>query len=681
MNRALVLLLSMAAQAEAAIWLGVNGRRIEAGGAVWLNSGDTTVLQICGDGITPLPLEAYLYVEGPGRIDGHELLYLGDQSRYQDLEELAQAMGLTADEVLAVMGPGSSTKLTDLARFVLDDSGVPPRPTVGVLIDEIIYTCQGEGDVRLRLETNSPSSTFVDYTVVIHQAVYGRYLYVDAAGGSDLATGLSPGMALATIQKAIDTVPDGGTVVVFPGTYRGPGNRDLDFKGKAITVRSSEPNDPTVVARTVIDCQGTAQDRHRGFYFHDNEAADSVVDGLTITNGYAPLEQIGHGWASVGGGICCLDASPTIRNCLVVNNRVGGGDPARQADGGSGICGCGGPVINSTVAGNSSEPAGGKGAIYRCDGPVTNCVIRDNRSCGGLYDCQGPVSGCIIENNSRDGSVGGGLAFCYGRISRCVIRGNSAGFGGGIGALPVSDAGGVVNCVISGNTAGLGGGLYNYAGAVTNCTIVGNRALSGQGGAMFGSSGVSSCILVANIGPSVASDCTYSYCDEPCWSPGAEGNMLGSDPAFVSQGYWNANGTPQDINDDFWVEGDYHLRSRAGRWDAAAKIWAYDADTSPCIDAGNPGSALRAEPNDPSNQRINMGVYGGTAEASRTPPGWSLAADLTNDGLVDSRDLAVQARYWRATAEQMPGDLTRDGAVDAGDLAELANSWLETTGR
>jgi hypothetical protein len=65
------------------------------------------------------------------------------------------------------------------------------------------------------------------------------------------------------IQAAINDANDGDTVVVLPGTYTGDGNRDIDFRGKAITVRSTDPNDPTVAAATIIDCNGTKEDPHR----------------------------------------------------------------------------------------------------------------------------------------------------------------------------------------------------------------------------------------------------------------------------------------------------------------------------------------------------------------------------------------------------------------------------------
>ncbi len=46
-----------------------------------------------------------------------------------------------------------------------------------------------------------------------------------------------------TIQAAIDDCDDGDVVIIAEGTYRGNGNRDIDFRGKAITVGRSKFDD------------------------------------------------------------------------------------------------------------------------------------------------------------------------------------------------------------------------------------------------------------------------------------------------------------------------------------------------------------------------------------------------------------------------------------------------------
>jgi len=134
-----------------------------------------------------------------------------------------------------------------------------------------------------------------------------------------------------TIQAAIDACNDGDVVIVTPGTYTGEGNRDIGFKGKAITVRSL--NGPE---NCVIDCNAAERDLHRGFYFHSDEDANSVVDGFTIINGYAEY----------GGGIYCYQSTPAINSCRISGNSA-------TDDGGGVSCDWSYPTIsNSVIAGN-----------------------------------------------------------------------------------------------------------------------------------------------------------------------------------------------------------------------------------------------------------------------------------------------------------------------------------------
>jgi len=82
-----------------------------------------------------------------------------------------------------------------------------------------------------------------------------------------------------TIQAAIDASVDGDEVVIANGVYSGEGNKNLDFGGRAITVRSQ--NGPEAC---IIDCE----EEGRGFWFHSGESFTSVVQGISIINGFGP---------------------------------------------------------------------------------------------------------------------------------------------------------------------------------------------------------------------------------------------------------------------------------------------------------------------------------------------------------------------------------------------------------
>jgi putative surface-exposed virulence protein len=147
------------------------------------------------------------------------------------------------------------------------------------------------------------------------------------------AAGLSPGLARGrtitvcvsggcdyqNIRDAIAAAQDGDEIVVHNGTYTSTvlnENRDLDFGGLAITLRSLS-DDPTACT---IDCQATSQNRHRVFYFHSGESNGSVIRGFTIQGGYTATDPPGA--AGPGGAILCDGASPTMFNCILVSNHT-----------------------------------------------------------------------------------------------------------------------------------------------------------------------------------------------------------------------------------------------------------------------------------------------------------------------------------------------------------------------
>ena len=141
-----------------------------------------------------------------------------------------------------------------------------------------------------------------------------------------------------TIQAGIDSASPGDVVIVADGTHTGPGNRDLDFLGKAITVRSASGN-PTLC---IIECQSLG----RGFHFRRGETSDSVVQGFTIRGGltnsilwgntatpdtnqtiYSESGTIDVSYSDVQGGypgIGNIDADPMFVNEIAGDLRLAG---------------------------------------------------------------------------------------------------------------------------------------------------------------------------------------------------------------------------------------------------------------------------------------------------------------------------------------------------------------------
>lgn len=218
-----------------------------------------------------------------------------------------------------------------------------------------------------------------------------------------------------TIQSAIDACQDFDTVVITAGRYSGSGNRNINFKGKAITVRSTDPTDPQIVNSTIIDCEG----KGRGFVFYMAENTGSTVKGLTITNGYALL----------GGAIYCYNnSSPLITNCVVKNNSAvfGGGIACANSKTRP-------KITNCNITANSALVGGGGLYLNGSSPRIKNCIISGNVALdgGAIYSLNAGkplIVNCTISGNVASNSAG--AIYCYNSsnlsISHSILWGDTA---------------------------------------------------------------------------------------------------------------------------------------------------------------------------------------------------------------------------------------------------------------
>lgn len=271
----------------------------------------------------------------------------------------------------------------------------------------------------------------------------------------------------STIQAGIDAAADNDTVLVASGTYTGPGNRDITFAGKAISLVSE--NGPL---NTIIDCEQAG----RGALFMTGESLNSQIRGFTITRGSA----MGDAGNKAGGNVYCSGSSPTIFECVLTSGLAIEGAGIYSENGS--------PLIDSCIIETNLNSSVGAGISVRGGAPwIVRSIIRGN------------------SVTSNGDSVFGGGAFCLDSnvtLTDCIINANTATDGMGshsFGAgMYIQSAGyyraTLTNCLVESNSAlhvmsgngGYGGGIYCGAGSVSlnSCTFASNSAAT-NGGSIF----------------------------------------------------------------------------------------------------------------------------------------------------------------------------------------------------
>ncbi len=169
-----------------------------------------------------------------------------------------------------------------------------------------------------------------------------------------------------TIQAGIDAAVNGDVVIVAPGEYF----ENINFNGKAITVRSTDPNDAGVVMATIINGSGFGS----VVTCNGGEGPNTVLSGFVITGGNA----------SNGGGMFNFDSSPTVTNCSFIGNTASTGGGMYN------ISNSDPTVTNCSFIGNTASSSSGGGMFNFNSSPtVTNCTFRGNTAAnigGGMYN-------------------------------------------------------------------------------------------------------------------------------------------------------------------------------------------------------------------------------------------------------------------------------------------------------
>lgn len=544
-----------------------------------------------------------------------------------------------------------------------------------------------------------------------------RTMYVDDDAEGDPAPGDtaagdpdedgSPDHPFDAIQEALDAAGDTDAIVVRDGTYNGVGNRDIDFRGKAVALRSE--NGPE---SCIIDCGGSTEEYHRGFHFRSGEGAGSIVEGFTIMGAYAGYgaaiscdhsspqilnNVITGNWAFWrGAGIWATSSAPIISGNAFVSNTVEQGDTAIS------LTLCSGEVTGNVIADNTAIEGGRAAACYYSSTVISENIFADNtgqRNPVGLYCYEEPA--CTVVDNVFTGEQSRGLdvfmssALVMGNvITGCFARGNGAGlhiygfqpglpcptvvgnlitdnrsesFGGGIRCVDDSSTV-LVNNIISGNSASRGGGavVFQRSGAILlNNTITGNSAPAGGGLSAVSDSDIqlANCILWGNAaeqGREISMDADSSVAVHHCDVAGGRDQVRVAEGGILDWGEGNIDADPLFV--DPAVPDDEETKTII----AGFRL----LPGSPCIDAGAnldglPDTDILGLP------RILDGNRDGVPVADIGAHEY-LYGDATGDSKVDILDLLAVRNALGSDSLSVSAvkaaDINADGRVDVLDL-------------
>lgn len=470
--------------------------------------------------------------------------------------------------------------------------------------------------------------------------------------GTDIIVNWDGSGDYITIQAALDAATNGDTIIVMPVSPVPTVPRyaeNLAFPPKAITLRSSDPTDPAIVASTII----TGNYAGRVIDFDPATPVSATVAGFTIMNGQATYA------AAINFG----SASPTIEHCRIIDNHASN---AGNSVFGGAVVGNGSNAVlrDCQILANAIDTSlDGYGAVFFWEGAptITRCTIAGNVThatniayAGGLYlyNTTAEVSACRILANTSQGSgysQGGGLSVsgpATPHIRSCIIAHNDAfgsfSYGGGIRCVSGTTAV-LAHCTISHNTAHYGCQLW-CTGSGTNVALHDSIVWSTPG--LLPPMRIEDSAKLNVAHSNVFDGAEFQWVMTGGVLNWQAGN-LDANPLFIA---------PYGTGVYPWDDYDFHL-----------------AAGSPCISAGDPEFAAGPGETDIDGEPR---VQGCATDMGADESAFGYAGDLDNNGATTVADYALFTPC--VTGPDLPSapdcpcaDLDTDGDVDLVDFAAL----------
>ena len=439
-------------------------------------------------------------------------------------------------------------------------------------------------------------------------------------------------------------------------------------------------------------CVGTSSELSESL----TDAADSGESDIIMVRSGVFTGQFSFDPGTEAGGISILggynaDCTSRVDDAsMTILDGNGSGTPLRIRVRGNG---------NVRVEGLTLQHGGDRGLYV--------FVSNSHTENGGAID----ITHCRVVNNAGGGGIylqsSDTLAYTPGtvRLEGNIISGNASSYGGGgitISAQWDSIPGDIVltnNVVIGNRGSHSSGGIYLSAGSQTLVLLINNTvadniasttAFNAAGGVYLYEWNTPTVYMVNTI---VRGNTSQNGADD-IWFDDNGGTYVGRhnnyseisgswteaagnrdvDPAFISPGYWDDNGTPYELDDDSWIDGDYHLSAASACIDAAdgsvLELPTVDIDGDPrSVDGNHDGTAI---PDIGADERV------GDCIADTEPDGDVDGADLAAvaNGMAPIDTDVIAAEFGRIDCagwiSDCPADTEPDGDVDGSDLALMA---------